>query len=211
MRAVAKQKVAFKLNQPPPPSALPHSRSRLEGEDTRTTSSDLYSERLSWHAAEVTRPISFRKRMSLTIRQQVAARPGCLYSNEPRELSFKAGALFSFPLHSTLYDEDAAQIRIPKNLKLTINTASVDRRQMADFLKIGIVHGVTLKISSEENGALLPIWTFDKERSSEHCHTGFGLNIEGPRIIRLAAVTDKGFKKGTPLDVNLFGFVSKGG
>lgn len=34
--------------------------------------------------------------------------------------------------------------------------------------------------------------------------------VEGPRIVRLAAVVDRGFKKGSALDVNVFGSVRKG-
>jgi hypothetical protein len=33
--------------------------------------------------------------------------------------------------------------------------------------------------------------------------------VEGPRIVRLAAVVDRGFKKGSCLDVNVFGTVTK--
>lgn len=33
--------------------------------------------------------------------------------------------------------------------------------------------------------------------------------VQGPRIIRLAAVVDKGFKKGSALDMNVFGTVEK--
>lgn len=33
--------------------------------------------------------------------------------------------------------------------------------------------------------------------------------VEGPRIVRLAAIVDRGFKKGSALDVNVFGTVSK--
>jgi hypothetical protein len=33
--------------------------------------------------------------------------------------------------------------------------------------------------------------------------------VEGPRIVRLAGVVDRGFKKSSSLDVNVFGSVSK--
>jgi hypothetical protein len=33
--------------------------------------------------------------------------------------------------------------------------------------------------------------------------------VEGPRIVRLAAVVDRGFKKGSAMDVNVFGYVTK--
>ena len=34
--------------------------------------------------------------------------------------------------------------------------------------------------------------------------------VEGPRIVRLAAVVDRGFKTGSALNVNVFGSVQKG-
>mmetsp|Transcript_12984 Transcript_12984/g.29633 ORF Transcript_12984/g.29633 Transcript_12984/m.29633 type:complete len:109 (-) Transcript_12984:239-565(-) len=106
--------------------------------------------------------------MSLTIRQQVAARPGCLYSNEPREVSFKAGALFSFPLHSTLYDEDAAQIRIPKNVKLSLNTASVDRYAVLDPFQDPLTHVCPLFLYPQEtNGGLLENWNSSRSYAED--------------------------------------------
>jgi len=34
--------------------------------------------------------------------------------------------------------------------------------------------------------------------------------VEGPRIVRLAAVVDRGFKKACAMDMNVFGSVCKG-
>jgi hypothetical protein len=42
-----------------------------------------------------------------------------------------------------------------------------------------------------------------------HNHNNTYVAVEGPRIVRLAAVVDRGFKKGSCLDVNVFGAVTK--
>ena len=145
----------------------------------------------------------------LTIRQQVAARPGNLYSTDPREIPFTQGSFFSFPIHATAYESDAATIRIPHGLSLRINSVSLDRKEIAEYVKTSAAHGVALKFSSEENGEMLVVWTYDKERSGDIWETGLRIDVEGPRIVRLAAVVDRGFKKGSPLNVNVFGTVSK--
>mmetsp|Transcript_24348 Transcript_24348/g.44779 ORF Transcript_24348/g.44779 Transcript_24348/m.44779 type:complete len:153 (+) Transcript_24348:207-665(+) len=147
---------------------------------------------------------------ALTIRQQIAPRPGTLYSTDPRSLTFTQGSLFSFPLHSTAYESDAATIRIPAGIKLCLHTVSVDRKEMTEFVKSSSAHGVCLKFSSEENGEMLVVWTYDKDRSGDVWQTGLGIEVEGPRIVRLAAVVDRGFKTGSALDVNMFGSVRKG-
>ena len=95
---------------------------------------------------------------TLTIRQQIAPRPGTLYSTDPRSLTFTQGSLFSFPLHSTAYESDAATIRIPAGIKLCIHTVSVDRKEMTEFVKSSSAHGVCLKFSWEENGEMLVVW-----------------------------------------------------
>eukprot|EP00585_Thalassiosira_rotula_P007052 CAMPEP_0196152472 /NCGR_PEP_ID=MMETSP0910-20130528/35533_1 /TAXON_ID=49265 /ORGANISM="Thalassiosira rotula, Strain GSO102" /LENGTH=152 /DNA_ID=CAMNT_0041416069 /DNA_START=32 /DNA_END=490 /DNA_ORIENTATION=+ len=147
---------------------------------------------------------------ALTIRQQVAPRPGVLYSTDPRSIVFTQGSLFSFPLHSTAYEADAATIRIPAGVKLCLRTVSVDRKELTEFVKTSSAHGVCLKFSSEENGEMLMVWTYDKDRSGDVFQTGLGIEVEGPRIVRLAAVVDRGFKKGSALNVNVFGSVLKG-
>lgn len=81
---------------------------------------------------------------------------------------------------------------------------------MTEFVKSSNVHGVALKFSSEENGTMLNVWTYDKDRSGDIWQTGLGIEVEGPRIVRLAAVVDRGFKKGSAMDVCVFGSVSKG-
>ena len=176
----------------------------------------------------------------LIIRQKIENRPGVIYDTKERTLSFTTGSLFSFPLHSTAYESDAASVRIPSGLRLTIHSASVGCKEMSDYVKISSGQGVSLKFSSEENGEMLPVWTFNWERSGEFWANGLGIegkpllvylsqvmmhsfmanklfvktstflsSVQGPRIIRLAAVVDKGFKKGSALDVNVFGTVEK--
>eukprot|EP00956_Cyclotella_meneghiniana_P008172 scaffold10872_cov66-Cyclotella_meneghiniana.AAC.5 len=145
----------------------------------------------------------------LIIRQKIENRPGVIYDTKERTLSFTTGSLFSFPLHSTAYESDAASVRIPSGLRLTIHSASVGCKEMSDYVKISSGQGVSLKFSSEENGEMLPVWTFNWERSGEFWANGLGIEVQGPRIIRLAAVVDKGFKKGSALDVNVFGTVEK--
>lgn len=81
---------------------------------------------------------------------------------------------------------------------------------MTEFAKTSGGNGVVLKFSCEENADMLNVWTYDKDRSSEVWHTGMGISVEGPRIVRLAAVVDRGFKKGSALNVNVFGSVQKG-
>jgi hypothetical protein len=126
----------------------------------------------------------FTMSSAITVRQQLALRPGSLYGTEPRSLAFGRGSLFSFPLHSTAYEADAATVRIPAGIKLRLTSASVDRKEMADFLRNtgkAANGGVSLRFSSEENGDMIPVCTFDGERSGELSQTGLG--IEG--VLRL--------------------------
>jgi hypothetical protein len=69
---------------------------------------------------------------------------------------------------------------------------------------------VSLKFSSEENGEMLTVWTCD-EKYGELFQTGLGIEVDGPRIIRLAAVIEKNIKIGSPVNLNIFGSVSKSG
>eukprot|EP01082_Thalassiosira_pseudonana_P015429 g13680.t1.1.5e17418b g13680 g13680.t1 contig9:193430-193945(+) len=115
---------------------------------------------------------------SLTIRQQITPRPGTLYSTDPRSLDFTQGSLFSFTLHATAYESDAATIRIPAGLKLHIHTVSVDVKEMAEYVQTSAAQGVCLKFSSEENGDMLTVWTYDKDRSGDCFQTGLGVDGE---------------------------------
>lgn len=67
--------------------------------------------------------------------------------------------------------------------------------------------GVSLKISSEENPQLMPIWTFDKEKSKSYTVSDLGICVCGPRKIRLLAFMEMGFRSGASVDVFVFGSV----
>lgn len=146
---------------------------------------------------------------AVVVRQQLSLRPGAVYGTEPRSLNFTQGSLFSFPLHSTAYDSDAATVRIPVGIRLRLTSASVDRNEMSNFLRTSrTAGGVALKFSSEENGEMLTVWTCD-EKYGELFQTGLGIEVDGPRIIRLAAVIEKNIKIGSPVNLNVFGSVCK--
>lgn len=115
---------------------------------------------------------------SLIVRQKVENRPGTLYDTTERTLTFTQGSIFSFPIHSTAYESDAASIRIPPGLRLRIQTASVGYKEMAEYVKTSSARGVSLKFSSEENGEMLPIWTYNKDRCSDCWTTGLGIEGE---------------------------------
>jgi len=67
--------------------------------------------------------------------------------------------------------------------------------------------GVSLKVSSEENPALLPIWTFDKEKSKSYTVSDLGVEVCGPRTVRLLAFMEMGFRSGASVDLFVFGSV----
>lgn len=68
--------------------------------------------------------------------------------------------------------------------------------------------GVSLKLSSEENPQLLPLWTFDKEKSSSYNISNLGIRVAGPRNIRLGACMEMGYRSGASVDVFVFGSVT---
>ena len=78
---------------------------------------------------------------------------------------------------------------------------------MDEYLKQKGTHGISLKISSEENPQLLPIWTFDKDNSSGYTVSDLGIRVCGPRKIRLLAHMEMGFRSGASTDLYLFGSV----
>ena len=78
---------------------------------------------------------------------------------------------------------------------------------MDDFLKQKGAIGVSLKLSTEENPMLLPIWTFDRERSKSYSVGNLGIRVAGPRTVRLLAFMEMGFRSGASVDVNVFGSV----
>ena len=124
-----------------------------------------------------------------------------------RDHSFLPGSPFSFALKGSIFESDSAIVRIPDGVCLTINSASVDRKSMETYLMQKGSIGVSLKVSSEENPQLLPIWTFDKERSSSYTVSDLGIEVCGPRTIRLMAWMEMGFRSGASVDVNVFGSV----
>ena len=72
-------------------------------------------------------------------------------------------------------------MRVPDGVCLTIGTASVDRKNVSSYLTQQGSIGVSLRISSEENPQLLPIWTFDKDRSNSYSASDLGIRVCGPR------------------------------
>ena len=125
-----------------------------------------------------------------------------------RTNSFLPGSPFSFAIHGSIYDDDAAIIRIPDNICLTINSASVDAKSMEVYLHQKGALGVSLKLSTEENPQLLPIWTFDKDKSSSYNISNLGIRVAGPRNIRLGACMEMGYRSGASVDVYVFGSVT---
>mmetsp|Transcript_1841 Transcript_1841/g.3966 ORF Transcript_1841/g.3966 Transcript_1841/m.3966 type:complete len:279 (-) Transcript_1841:1327-2163(-) len=124
-----------------------------------------------------------------------------------RNNSFLPGSPFSFAIKGSIRDDDSAIIRIPDGVCLTINAASVERKPMETYLLQKGSIGVSLKISSEENPQLMPIWTFDKEKSKSYTVSDLGIRICGPRKIRLLAFMEMGFRSGASVDVFVFGSV----
>ena len=125
-----------------------------------------------------------------------------------RTNSFLPGSPFSFAIHGSIYDDDAAIIRIPDNICLTISSASVDAKSMEVYLHQKGALGVSLKLSTEENPQLLPIWTFDKDKSSSFNISNLGIRVAGPRNIRLGACMEMGYRSGASVDVYVFGSVT---
>mmetsp|Transcript_31872 Transcript_31872/g.66832 ORF Transcript_31872/g.66832 Transcript_31872/m.66832 type:complete len:292 (+) Transcript_31872:95-970(+) len=145
-------------------------------------------------------------RSPVTALQQIREHPSGKLLGE-RNNSFLPGAPFSFALMGSLQENDAAIIRIPDGVCLKINAASVDRKSMENFLLQKGSIGVSLKVSSEENPALLPIWTFDKEKSKSYTVSDLGVEVCGPRTVRLLAFMEMGFRSGASVDLFVFGSV----
>jgi hypothetical protein len=79
---------------------------------------------------------------------------------------------------------------------------------MEEYLKQKGSIGVSLRLSSEENGEMLPIWTFDNNRSTCYTISNLGIRVCGPRTIRLLAYMEMGFRSGASVDIHVFGSVS---
>jgi hypothetical protein len=145
-------------------------------------------------------------RSALTAVQQLREHPSERVIGE-RSSTFLPGSPFSFSLKGSMFEADSAIIRIPDGVCLYVNSAGVDRRSMDDFLKQKGSIGVSLQLSTEENPTLLPIWTFDRDRSKSYSVTNLGVRVAGPRTIRLMAFMEMGFRSGASVDVNVFGSV----
>ncbi|KAL7470292.1 hypothetical protein ACHAXS_010522 [Conticribra weissflogii] len=149
-------------------------------------------------------------RSPVTALQQIKEHPSEKIVSE-RSISFLPGSPFSFSLRGSLFESDSTILRIPDGVKLTISAASVERKSMEEFSKQKGSIGVSLRISSEENPQLLPIWTFDKERSKGYGVTDLGVVVCGPRTVRLLAYMEMGFSSKMSVDVGVFGSVALDG
>ncbi|KAL9186058.1 hypothetical protein ACHAXT_005296 [Thalassiosira profunda] len=145
-------------------------------------------------------------RSPVTALQQLREHPSEKLIGE-RNNSFLPGSPFSFALHGSLQETDAAIIQIPDGVCLNINAASVERKAIEAYLLQKGSIGVSLKVSTEENPQLMPIWTFDKEKSKSYTVSDLGLRVCGPRKIRLLAFMEMGFRSGASVDVFVFGSV----
>lgn len=145
-------------------------------------------------------------RSPVTALQQLREHPSEKLLGE-RNNSFLPGSPFSFALYGSLREDDAAIIRIPDGVCLKINSASCERKAIEGFLVQKGSIGVSLKISTEENPQLMPIWTFDKEKSASYTVSDLGIQVCGPRTIRLLAFMEMGFRSGASVDVFVFGSV----
>lgn len=145
-------------------------------------------------------------RSPVTALQQIREHPSEKLLGE-RSNTFTPGSPFSFALLGSLREDDAAIIRIPDGVCLKINSASVERKTMENYLLQKGTIGVSLKVSTEENPQLMPIWTFDKEKSNSYTVSDLGMQVCGPRTIRLLAFMEMGFRSGASIDVFVFGSV----
>ena len=180
----------------PAPAALPPS-SNAPQQSTSSNSNN--------NATDTKRLLAMRS--PVTALQQLREHPSERLLGE-RNNSFLPGSPFLFALCGSLREDDAAMIRIPDGVCLQINTASIDRKAMEGYLAQKGSVGVSLKISTEENPQLMPIWTFDKEKSTSYSISNMGIRVCGPRKIRLLAFMEMGFRSGASVDVFVFGSVS---
>ncbi|KAL3774669.1 hypothetical protein HJC23_012283 [Cyclotella cryptica] len=145
-------------------------------------------------------------RSPVTALQQIREHPSERVVGE-RSSSFLPGAPFSFSLKGSTFEADCAIIRVPEGVCWILNSASVERKSMETFLMQKGSIGVSLKISTEENPTLLPVWTFDRERSKSYTVSDLGIRVAGPRTVRLMAFMEMGFRSGATVDLNVFGNV----
>ena len=145
-------------------------------------------------------------RSPVTALQQIREHPSERVLGE-RNNTFLPGSPFSFALKGSIREDDSAIISIPDGVCLKISCASVDRKEMDEYLKQKGTHGISLKMSSEENPHLMPIWTYDKDNSKGYTVSDLGIQVCGPRKIRLLAFMEMGFRSGASTDLYLFGSV----
>jgi len=145
-------------------------------------------------------------RSPVTALQQLREHPSERLLGE-RNNTFLPGSAFSFALRGSIREDDSAIISIPDGVCLKISSASVDRKEMETYLIQKGSIGISLKLSSEENPQLIPIWTFDKDKSTSYTVSNLGIEVCGPRKIRLLAFMEMGFRSGASVDLFLFGSV----
>ena len=149
---------------------------------------------------------SLARRSPVTALQQLREHPSERLLGE-RNNTFLPGSAFSFALRGSIREDDSAIISIPDGVCLKISSASVDRKEMETYLIQKGSIGISLKLSSEENPQLIPIWTFDKDKSTSYTVSNLGIEVCGPRKIRLLAFMEMGFRSGASVDLFLFGSV----
>ena len=149
---------------------------------------------------------SLASRSPVTALQQLREHPSERLLGE-RNNKFLPGSAFSFALRGSIREDDSAIISIPDGVCLKLSSASVDRKEMETYLIQKGSIGISLKLSSEENPQLMPIWTFDKDKSSSYTVSNLGIEVCGPRKIRLLAFMEMGFRSGASVDLFLFGSV----
>ena len=149
---------------------------------------------------------SLARRSPVTALQQLREHPSERLLGE-RNNTFLPGSAFSFALRGSIREDDSAIISIPDGVCLKISSASVDRKEMETYLIQKGTIGISLKLSSEENPQLMPIWTFDKDKSTSYTVSNLGIEVCGPRKIRLLAFMEMGFRSGASVDLFLFGSV----
>jgi len=149
---------------------------------------------------------SLARRSPVTALQQLREHPSERLLGE-RNNTFLPGSAFSFALRGSIREDDSAIISIPDGVCLKISSASVDRKEMETYLIQKGTIGISLKLSSEENPQLIPIWTFDKDKSTSYTVSNLGIEVCGPRKIRLLAFMEMGFRSGASVDLFLFGSV----
>lgn len=186
----------------PAPQAAPPPASRSSDPSPPSSSSSSHNKDKERDAAKK----ALAHRSPVTARQTLREHPSAKVLGE-RNSSFLPGSPFSFALRGSLHEDDSAVVRVPDGVCLTISAASVDRKAMASYLSQQGSIGVSLRISSEENPQLSPLWTFDGGKSTSYTVSDLGIRVCGPRNIRLLAYMEMGLRSTASVDVFVFGSV----